>query len=358
MQTACSSQNIFHSGNERSCRSFSSEMGSSSSSIRDTFETSPISGQSDVPEYSPDSWRPKVVVVGPGGVKGFIELGALVFLKEKGILDSVDSYIGVSVGALLSLLIVSGYTIREIIAIAADTDIFHGLSSLSLKKMSENSGLISSEPIRKKLTDLITAKFGRVLTLYQLYMATGLTYVAVTLNIDTEETEYMGPNTTPHISCVDATMLSMNIPFLFYRLIHKGNVYIDGALGNPYPVDYFDDGQTDILGIYIEELYPHRQNKIRRVNRLMTVEPAESPQERTSTEDLPFSIYLNKVIQASMNQHRKHIIKHSSSSVRHLALETSVLDFTGLSVSAQEKANLIVAGYAAAKRFVDSFDSP
>ena len=52
-------------------------------------------------------WPPEVIVIGPGGCKGFLELGALLYLEKEGYLRSVKTYAGVSVGAVISLLIVS-----------------------------------------------------------------------------------------------------------------------------------------------------------------------------------------------------------------------------------------------------------
>ena len=56
--------------------------------------------------------------------------------------------------------------------------------------MKVNSGLISNTHINLKLSELIKNKYGFIPTLKQLYMATGIQLVCVTMNIDTHTPEY------------------------------------------------------------------------------------------------------------------------------------------------------------------------
>jgi len=280
-------------------------------------------------------WKPEILVLGPGGIKGFLELGALVGLEKAGILSDVTTYVGVSVGAIISLLLVVGYTVTEIIVEAADANIFEDFSSVSWKDIKENFGLVSSAPIKRKLTRRVMEKFGYVPTLEQLYHSTGLELICVTANLDKEITEYMSYRTEPNMSSVDAVMYSMNIPIVFYKLKYKGCVYVDGALGNPYPVDEYDDGLVDILGVYIEST--------RRTER----EPSES----TTT------MYVHKIIEFTMSQLRDRIIKTCSEKCKHLCLQSNIVDSTGLTIDAHLKADMILAGYADAQRFLENLYS-
>ena len=200
-----------------------------------------------------NNWVPDVLVLGPGGIKGTLQLGSLFVLQKEGFLNNIHTYAGVSVGAIISLLIIVGYTIKEIIAITTDTDILQDIENFNILRASNNSGMISSDPIRRKLMSLVTNKIGLVPNLYQLYKDTSLSLVTVSHNITTDEPDYFDPFTRPNMSCVDAVMLSINIPIVFYRLVYDNNVYVDGALGNPYPINYFDNtGLYNILGIYIK----------------------------------------------------------------------------------------------------------
>lgn len=280
-------------------------------------------------------WKPEIVILGPGGIKGFLELGTLYVLENEGILSDVHTYVGVSVGAIISLLMVCGHTITEIIAEAADTNIFEDLSSVNIKKVKENMGLVSSEPIKRKLIRSVMEKFGYVPTLQQLYYSTGLKLVCGTVNLDKEEPEYMSYETNPDLSAVEAVMYSMNIPIIFYKLKYRGCVYVDGALGNPYPMDQFDDGETRILGIYIEST--------RKTNR----EPADSS----------VTMYFHKLVHLSMNQLRERIISGCSVMCKHICLSSNIIDTTGISVNADIKADMILAGRERAIEFLETLRS-
>ena len=78
------------------------------------------------------SWKPRVLVLGPGGIKGFAILGCLALLEDNGLFNETDTYCGVSIGALICLLMVAGYEIREIIGKAALLDIFKGMLILDI----------------------------------------------------------------------------------------------------------------------------------------------------------------------------------------------------------------------------------
>jgi len=295
-------------------------------------------------------WMPRVLVIGPGGFKGLKALGFLSPIEDDGLLKYVDTYCGVSVGAIISLLIVAGYEIREIVGEAATLDLFKDMENLTIKSMMDNRGFMSNEPIRKKLTQLLLNKFGVVPTLRGLYLQTGKSYIAVTLNATDDKCEIMSPFTHPNISCIDATMFSMNIPFVFYQLIYQGKTYVDGALANPYPIDYFDDGNTNILGIYMKTSHnndkqsdvfsiPSSQNKII-INRI------------EDNNSIPIGTYLFKIIHSLMNQRRNHIIEQASSRCRHVCLETYNLDIMGYGITKEEKAQMLVDGFNEGKKFL------
>jgi len=275
-----------------------------------------------------EEWRPEILVLGPGGIKGFLELGFLFPVEASGALSKVHTYAGVSVGAMISLLIVSGFTVKEIVAEAIDADIFMDVDSIRLGAVISNSGLISNEPIKQRLSRLIVSKFGYVPTLRQLNVTTGLTFVSITYNMDKHETERIDHITCPDTSCVDAVMLSMNIPLLFYRLVYGCCTYADGALGNPYPVNLFDRDGAKVLGVYIDEV-------------------------SAPISEAPIYTYIQAIIQAPLRELRKLIIKHSSNNCRHVRLETPNV---GVSASPTEKGVMIYRGFVAGKLFLSELN--
>lgn len=285
------------------------------------------------------NWRPSVLVLGPGGAKGFLELGALLVLEKEGYLADIRILIGVSIGAILSFLIAVGYNATEIIKEAMDFDLFQDISILSLSDIKKafsqakkNAGFMPHNKIKEKLSQLMTDKFHRVLTLKELYMATGLELVTVTTNLDKDIAEYLSWRTYPNLSAVEAVLMSMNIPLLFYQIIYgeDHDVYIDGAFSNPYPIDQYDDKKTDILGIYIS-----------------------TPKKKEKPIGQDICYYMYKIISSGMVQLRKRNKKMASSRCKHLKLTTAIIDTVGITVTFEAKCQMIYNGYFTAKRFFE-----
>lgn len=291
-----------------------------------------------------NEWFPRVLVIGPGGIKGLKVLGFLSPLEDINLLQYVDTYCGVSVGAVISLLLIAGYQVREIIGEAIKVDIFRDMGGFNFQSAIENKGFISNEPIRKILTQLIINKFGNVPTLHSLYIRTGKSFIAVTLNATDETCEMLSPFSHPDVSCIDATLFSMNIPFIFYQLIYKGKTYVDGALANPYPVDFFDDNNTNILGVYMKTIYNEKKNEVTSSRNIVTrIEASLS---------LPISSYSIKMIHSLMDHRRNNIIQKASDKCKHVCLETQVADTTGYTVTTEDKAKMLVEGYDQGKLFL------
>lgn len=290
-------------------------------------------------------WYPRVLIIGPGGMKGMKALGFLSPVEDSKLLEYVDTYVGVSVGSLITLLMICGYHIREIVGEAVKLDIFKEPTSFDFGSAIEHRGFISNEPVRKRLTQLIINKFGNVPTLYGLYMMTGKSFSAITLNATDEECVMLNPFDNPDISCVDATMFSMNVPFIFYQLVFRGKTYVDGALANPYPIEYFDDGKTNILGIYMKAAHI---NKNVAQNSGVIVERVEENTTPLSMESYPL-----KIINALLDHRYYNIIQGASDKCKHVCLEVKMDDLLGYNTTTSaSKAALLVEGFNQGKSFI------
>jgi predicted acylesterase/phospholipase RssA len=173
-------------------------------------------------------------------------------------------------------------------------------------------------------------------------MITGKAFITVTLNTTDEKTEILTPFTHPDMSSVDATIFSMNIPFLFYQLVYEGKIYVDGAFANPYPVNYFDDGKTNILGIFMknkeDDIIMKAKNNI-----LHKIDDSQSL--------IPFGSYFMKIIQSLINQKRNDILRNCSDKCRHVCLTSLPISMLG-KIDVKDKASMIVEGFDEGKKFL------
>lgn len=200
--------------------------------------------------------KPQVLILGPGGEKGLYELGALMYLNNNHLLDDVKIYAGVSVGAIISLLLVCDYTPSKIIAKALEIDFFRYFEHPDLELLLREKGLITHQPIRQILTELVEDKYGFVPTLGRLYELTGRELMAVATDMNQQRPVYLNYHTTPELNCIEAVIMSSSIPLIFTQIEWGKYLFVDGFLSNPYPVDYYDNKGNTILGIYIKTLPP------------------------------------------------------------------------------------------------------
>lgn len=278
-------------------------------------------------------FRPKILLLGPGGSKGYLELGSLLYLEQHKILEHCDTFIGVSIGAVISLLLTCGYSSTEIIERSLSLDFSKELVALKLEDIIQGIGVFSNDSIKNALIRAVTDKFGTVLNLQQLYLATGRKLICTTMNFDRHRVEYISKDNEPDLSCVDAVLLSINIPFLFRTIKHKGCMYIDGGIGNPYPIDIIDDTKTDILGLYIDT----------KVN--------------SNTKD-GVMVYLQGLVTSFMSKIRENHIQRSSPKCHHIGLSTEAqmpgAGAIGLGVNKEAKFKMISDGFQTTKNYFEN----
>lgn len=281
-----------------------------------------------------NEWTPDIVVCGPGGSRGFLILGALKCLFEEKLqnnelfMSKVNKWVGISVGAAISLLIVAGYSIDEIVDLCIDVNLIDDILCINLEEAKQKMGLIKNKTVEEKLKQFILQKYSYIPTLEQLYMLTGLHLTLVAFNIDKMRPEFLDRDTEPELSCVEAAMMSMAVPILMQPRKHKGNIFIDGALGAPYPVLSFDHDNNNVLGMYI------------------------SSEEDLYSSDKKASSFIYRLIQASMKVLRDVEIKHASSNVKHIPLRTMIRDTTGILIDKESRQLMINQGYECAENFL------
>lgn len=280
-----------------------------------------------------DIWRPNVLVLGPGSIKGLLIVSALSRLvEENNFLEGVKTYLGISVGAAISLLMVCGYTPNEIIDIAMSIDLTEDFFTIKIDDVRKNLGLISNKTVEESLKRHVEAKLGMVPTMKQLFNLTGFNLCITAFNLDKLELDFFDKE--DDISCVDAAMLSMSMPFIMQPRTYKGCVYTDGALGNPYPISKFDTNGNNVLGLYItndEDFHSSRKNP---------------------------SVFLHHIVHASMKMIRDMEIKNASGNVKHIVLKSNVKDSTGLSITLETKQQMIRDGYKTADKFLKIISDP
>jgi predicted acylesterase/phospholipase RssA len=190
------------------------------------------------------NWRPDVLCFSSGGVKGYAQLGSLHYLDKKNMLNNVTKYIGTSVGSLILFLYCIGYSSSDILKEALLLDVSKYIDiDISKMRIADRSKLF------KTVRDMTIKKMGFYPSFEQLYKLHDKEFVCVGSNIDRQNPVYFSYNTHPKMSCLRAIEISCTVPYIFEQVMYKRESYVDGALCDPFPIHYFDNGINKILGI-------------------------------------------------------------------------------------------------------------
>lgn len=281
-----------------------------------------------------ENWKPDVIICGPAGSRGFLLIGALKKFYEEDFLKNVKIWSGVSIGAAISLLIVAGYKIDEIIDICIGVSIIDDVLAINLDEMTRNLGIIKMKSVEDKLKHYVILKFGFIPTFQQLYILTGLELSVVSFNCDKMRPEFLDRHNTPDLCCIEGTIMSMSIPILFQPKKLKSDTQIDGAIGAPLPLSHYDINDNKVLGMYVctDENFINFDSK-------------------------PIN-FLYRLIHASMKILRDMELKYASQNVKTVMLKTSYIDTTGLTINEDGRRDMIKTGYETAETFIKINSNP
>ena len=267
------------------------------------------------------TWTPNVLLLGSGGVKGFLTIGSLMFFEKTKLLKNIKKVVGISIGSVVGLFYVIGCSATEILEISLMTQLSEVMTNIDIVNIMKTNGLVSHDVFRKRMNDKVMEKFGFVPTLHQLYMMTGYEFEVVVTNLDKDEAEYFNHQTQPKLSCVEAVLMSMSIPLLFQTYIYNNHIYVDGAICDPFPIHRYS--KDKVFGIMLKSTHD---------------DPKES-----------FYNYLAKVIQTFTSTKLKNIEIPPDCKI--LNLEYKVNDAIGMKVTFEKRVDMVLLGYLRAYQF-------
>lgn len=209
---------------------------------------------SEAPEWLKD-YRPTVLCMSSGALKGLEQLGAIYYFYLNGNLDAIDTYIGSSIGAIIGTLMALGYSPPEILEVAVETTLFTDIADLNFTRILDDFGLVSNttfdDNLAKMMMKMIIAKVGKMPTLKEFYEHTKKRVVFCIVSLKDEKEMYADHNSKPDMPLIVALRATSNSPLIFGKLEHQKDFLVDGAVLDPFPILKLDDSHTEILGIAV-----------------------------------------------------------------------------------------------------------
>ena len=210
----------------------------------------------------------KALCLSSSGPKGIIMLGKLHKMKDP--IPTFNKFIGSSIGAVIITLLIFGYTPMEIFEEVRNNPAKLRKLNLSFYK---TYSLFDVNPFMKNFANMLIKKLNnfnldRIPTLRDLYYITGKELVIVAINISTKKIVYFSYKTHPNLYVDIAIRMTISIPVIFPSFKYKGSYFIDPGFIEPFPINYFDDGNTDIIGITINTKFEEENTFISYIRQL------------------------------------------------------------------------------------------
>lgn len=199
-----------------------------------------------------DIKKATALVLPSGGVKGVYLLGALHYIyQECGGIDHIQSFYGTSIGAIISGLLIIGYTPMEtLIYICVHKIVTYLLSSIDLSKIFTEKRLLDTTIFTQLLTEMIRSKTGFIPTLGDLVTKYGKRLCICTILKENPcQPIYISSESHPMITLVEALHMSSSIPLVFGYATYEGKNYFDGGLLDQFPILYASQNEEKVFGI-------------------------------------------------------------------------------------------------------------
>jgi predicted acylesterase/phospholipase RssA len=203
---------------------------------------------------NPEPYRPEALVLSSGGTKGLAHLGALCKMLhwDEKVLDNTDHFVGASVGGVILALMNVGYHPYEICIIALETSLVKSWRELNkLDTALHEFGALDYSLAVAPMREMIMKKFSTMPTLAELHSKTGIRLTLVCGDLETRKQYDIDYISEPTLPLIDAITMTMLVPGMVSKYIHKGHLMIDGAFVNPFPINVADDGSRKVLAITV-----------------------------------------------------------------------------------------------------------
>ena len=178
----------------------------------------------------------KKIIISGGATKGFASMGALQYLHDNNILESVEHYAGTSVGAIISYFYIIGYSPKDLLINIFTSKFLDNFIVPNLVTFIEGDGFFSFESTNDFMEKLTLEKLDKIPTLSELAKMFKKTLTITTYNLSKQKLEYLSKENYPDLSCLVALRMSSTIPLVFPRFQYLNCYYIDGGYRDNFPV--------------------------------------------------------------------------------------------------------------------------
>lgn len=283
------------------------------------------------------------LVLSGGGIKGIAHLGCIFYLQDSLNFDinRINIFSGTSIGSVISLLFVCGYTPVKLMEELKGMNSFLNINNMSLMSLFGKFGLFKIEELSQIVEEKVMRKFGYIPTLKKLYELTQKDLYVCSVNSYNSEVVYFNYRTHPDKSCIEAVEDSCRIPLIFEK-----NKYLDGGLGDNFPLlaltKHYNLQDLNILGI------------------LLTGKELVSNVNSNNSSETSILNYIYNLLNISINSNIKFRLEHIENVYKSISKKIDIVTvqferrtLIPLYISEEEKLKIFELGYKTMKEYYE-----
>jgi predicted acylesterase/phospholipase RssA len=181
------------------------------------------------------------LVISGGGMKGLSFIGAVKYIEELNIINSINEFYGCSIGGLISSLLVLNYNCDELIKFILNFN-FLDLVNPNINSLMNDYSVASSDNFIIFIKKLILRKNDNVdITLKQLYKLNNKKLNLIGFNLTNQTEVVFNYITYPDLELWKAIYITCALPTLLSPLLYHNNYYCDGGISNNNPINLISD---------------------------------------------------------------------------------------------------------------------
>jgi len=192
----------------------------------------------------------KTLALGSGGLRGIYHLSVLEVFEDLNLIKDITKYAGCSIGSLICVLYIVGYTPKEMLELFNQftiNDMFE-INAKNILQFPKTYGIESGTKYGHYIKDCLSKKdCNPYITLGEFYQKYNKHLVITVTNISDRKLEVFDHISAPDIPVWIAIKMSCAVPFVFQPVEHLGKLYVDGAVIGDLPLGLTDNPDETVI---------------------------------------------------------------------------------------------------------------
>lgn len=181
------------------------------------------------------------LVFSSGTYKGLVYIGIIEKLIKEKVLDlnKIKSIYGCSVGSVVGFILalkIKLEFIKEYIT-KFPAEVLFKFKASQVMELYKKKGIYDVDVFYKFLSGFFKyCGIKKTITLKEFYNLTKIDFYIYSFNINTCKLVEFSYHTHPDLKVIEAIYMSSTIPFIFRPMYYDSNYYLDGTMGNDFPI--------------------------------------------------------------------------------------------------------------------------